>query len=66
MNAFLQRWRISVIVVSFSVVSWVSDDDFLLVLALLVGLATMTFGKLKSMVFTSKKVSLRVKTNFYN
>ena len=29
-----------------------------------IGLATMTFGKLKSMVFTSKKVSLRVKTMF--
>ena len=25
-----------------------------------IGLATITFGKLKSMVFTSKKVSLRV------
>ena len=30
-----------------------------------IGLATMTFGKLKSMVFTSKKVSLRVKFNGY-
>ena len=28
-----------------------------------IGLAAMTFGKLKSMVFTSKKVSLRVKIN---
>ena len=31
-----------------------------------IGLATMTFGKLKSMVFTSKKVSLRVKNNVYS
>lgn len=31
-----------------------------------IGLATMTFGKLKSMVFTSKKVSLRVKINVYS
>ena len=29
-----------------------------------IGLAAMTFGKLKSMVFTSKKVSLRVKNMF--
>ena len=28
-----------------------------------IGLATMTSGKLKSMVFTSKKVSLRVKNH---
>ena len=28
-----------------------------------IGLAAMTFGKLKSMFFTSKKVSLRVKNN---
>ena len=31
-----------------------------------IGLATMTFGKLKSMVFTSKKVSLRIKINVYS
>ena len=31
-----------------------------------IGLATMTFGKLKCMVFTSKKVSLRVKNNVYS
>ena len=31
-----------------------------------IGLAAMTFGKLKSMVFTSKKVSLRVKNNVYS
>ena len=30
------------------------------------GLAAMTFGKLKSMVFASKKVSLRVKNNVYS
>ena len=29
-----------------------------------IGLAAMTFGKLKNMVFTSKKVSLRVKIMF--
>ena len=31
-----------------------------------IGLATMIFGKLKSMVFTSEKVSLRVKNNVYS
>ena len=31
-----------------------------------IGLAAMTFGTLKSMVFTSKKVSMRVKNNVYS
>ena len=31
-----------------------------------IGLAVMTFGKLKIMVFTSKKVSRRVKNNVYS
>ena len=31
-----------------------------------IGLAAMTFGKLKGMVFTSKKCSLRVKNNVYS
>ena len=31
-----------------------------------IGLAAMTFGKLKGMVFTSKKVSLSVKNNVYS
>ena len=31
-----------------------------------IGLAAMTFGKLKRMFFTSKKVSLRVKIHFYS
>ena len=31
-----------------------------------IGLAVMSFGKLKGMVFTSKKVSLRVKCNVYS
>ena len=31
-----------------------------------IGLAAMTFGKLKNMFFTSKKVSLRVKNNAYS
>ena len=30
-----------------------------------IGLAAMTFGNLQGMVFTSKKVSLRVKNNVY-
>ena len=31
-----------------------------------IGLAAMTFGKLKGIVFTSKKISLRVKNNVYS
>ena len=31
-----------------------------------IGLGAMTFGKPKCMVFTSKKVSLRVKSIFYS
>ena len=31
-----------------------------------IGLAAMTFGELKGMVFTSKKVSLRVQNNVYS
>ena len=31
-----------------------------------IGLAAMTFGKLEGMVFTSKKVSLRVKISVYS
>ena len=31
-----------------------------------IGLAAMTFGKLKGMVFTSKKISVRVKINVYS